>query len=145
MTRGFPATLVDTDTLSAIMRRHPVARAVAQAYLVQHHQWTLSLITRYEILRGLYAKNAKTQLTAFQRLCAANRLLPLSEEIVVQAAQMYGTLHRQGTLIGDADILIAATAQVHGLVVATNNTRHFERISGVQVTNWLDAAEYGTI
>ena len=39
--------------------------------------------------------------------------------------------------IGDADILIAATAIVHGYGVITNNERHFSRIKGLHIDNWL--------
>lgn len=138
MTESLPITLLDTDTLSAIMRRHPVAQATAHTYLVQHQRWTISQITRYEILRGLYAKGATTQLLTFNRLCAVSHVLPLSDEIITDAAQLYGTLHREGTLIGDADLLIAATARVHRMVLATNNTRHFQRITKLSLVNWLD-------
>jgi tRNA(fMet)-specific endonuclease VapC len=41
----------------------------------------------------------------------------------------------QPTLL-DADILIAATALEHGLLLATGNTAHLGRIPGLQVTNW---------
>jgi tRNA(fMet)-specific endonuclease VapC len=39
----------------------------------------------------------------------------------------------------DADILIAATAMKHGMVVVTDNTQHFKRIKGLKVENWLKA------
>ena len=55
----------------------------------------------------------------------------------MQATDIYADLYRRGTLIGDADILIAATALVHGLVVITNNGAHFRRITGLQLDNWL--------
>ena len=57
--------LLDTDTLSAIMRQNPLVLAKAQAYLVQHSRFTFSIITRSEILRGLKAKGANKQLKAF--------------------------------------------------------------------------------
>jgi tRNA(fMet)-specific endonuclease VapC len=60
-----PESLLDTDTLSGIMRQNPVALHHAQAYLSVYSQFTISAMTRYEILRGLKAKNATTQLLAF--------------------------------------------------------------------------------
>jgi predicted nucleic acid-binding protein len=42
-------------------------------------------------------------------------------------------------LIDDADILIAATALVHGYAVATNNEAHYRRISTLTIQNWLRA------
>lgn len=132
-----PPALLDTDTLSAIMRRDPRVLPRAAAYLAIHQRFTWSVITRYEVLRGLHARNATTQLAAFERLCAANDVLPLTDAAVVRAAAIYGDLHRRGALIGDADILIAATALTHDLALATNNGSHFGRIPGLTIENWL--------
>ncbi len=129
--------LLDTDTLSALFRRNPVVIAKAQAYLRTHQRFTFSMITRYEILRGLKAKRAMRQQAAFARFCAANRILPLTDVIAVQAAEIYADLYQRGELIGDADILIAATALVEGYGVITNNERHFGRIKGLNINNWL--------
>ena len=46
-------------------------------------------------------------------------------------------LKNQGKLIEDADILVAATAIYKELVVVTDNERHFRRIKGLEVENWL--------
>jgi len=40
--------------------------------------------------------------------------LPLTDAIVIRAATIYADLHQRGTLIGDADILIAATGSNTG-------------------------------
>ena len=129
--------LLDTDILSAIMRKNPSATLRARSYLEVHRQFTFSVITRYEVLRGLLAKGAAKQLAAFDRLCATSRVLPLTDSIIVQAATVYADLHRRGELISDADILIAATAITYGLAVVTNNEAHFRRIRDLQVVNWL--------
>jgi tRNA(fMet)-specific endonuclease VapC len=46
---------------------------------------------------------------------------------------------RTGKLVEDADILVAAKAMKHGMVVMTDNTEHFKRIRGLKVENWLKA------
>ena len=76
-------------------------------------------------------------MAAFDRFCAANHILPITDKIIVQAADIYADLHRRGELIGDADILIAASAMIHNLAVVTNNENHFGGIAGLQVENWL--------
>lgn len=131
------AALLDTDILSAVMRRQADAVSRARTYLAIHQRLTFSLITRYEILRGLHAKRATAQLAAFERLCDANTVLPLTDLIVTRAAKIYADLHRRGALIGDADILIAATALESDLIVVTNNTSHFDRITGLRLESWL--------
>lgn len=129
--------LLDTDTLSLVMRRHPSVLSKARLYLAEHGHFTISIITRYEVLRGLHAKGAVRQISNFDRFCARSAVLPVTEEVVVRAAEIYADLSRRGELIGDADILIAASALVHGLEVVTNNEDHFKRIRGLQVENWL--------
>jgi tRNA(fMet)-specific endonuclease VapC len=98
--------------------------------------YTISSITRYEVLKGLRASGATTKLRFFEQFCLQNEVLPLTEDILVRAADVYGDLHRRGALINDPDILIAATALVHGLVLITNNQKHFSRITGLQIDNW---------
>jgi predicted nucleic acid-binding protein len=46
-------------------------------------------------------------------------------------------LRKKGNLVEDADILIAATAMTNDLEVVTDNTRHFDRIDGLEISNWL--------
>jgi tRNA(fMet)-specific endonuclease VapC len=89
------------------------------------------------ILRGLKAKNAVAQLQAFDRLCAGSQIVPLTDAAVVKASEIYAELRRRGAPIGDADILIAASALVHGFGLVTNNEVHFNRIPGLVVENWL--------
>lgn len=130
--------LLDTDILSHLMRRQSDVVRHATSYVEEHGHFTLSIVTRFEILRGLAARSATRQRRAFDKLCAASHVLDIDEDVVVRAAAIYANLYRRGALIGDADILIAATALVNGLGVCTNNTRHFARITDLDVVNWLD-------
>jgi tRNA(fMet)-specific endonuclease VapC len=132
-----PEALLDTDTLSAVMKGNPLVLARARAYLAEHGSLALSIITRYEILRGLKAKNATSQVQAFDRLCGSCRIVSLTDEVVVRAAEIYAELKQRGEPIGDADILIGASALTQGLAVVTNNEDHFRRIPGLHVQNWL--------
>lgn len=132
-----PPALLDTDTLSEVMRgRDPAVRRRALEYLRTHGWFTFSLITRYEILRGLISKGALAQLRAFEQRCRASEVLPLTDPIIIRAAEIYADLKSRGELISDADILIAATASVHSLVLITNNVEHFRRIPSLQVQTW---------
>lgn len=129
--------LLDTDILSAIMRREAFAVEQARAYLAVHPKLSISLFTRYEILRGLKAKNATAQLKRFDVLCQSLQILPVTDAIIVRAADIYAHLYGRGQLIGDADIVIAATALEHGMVLATNNIKHHSHIQGLVLENWL--------
>jgi predicted nucleic acid-binding protein len=55
----------------------------------------------------------------------------------VRATDIYADLYRRGELIGDADILIAASALANGFAIVTNNEEHFKRVKNLEVVNWL--------
>ena len=48
-------------------------------------------------------------------------------------ARTRGELRRDGRLIPDLDLLIAATAIHHDLTLVTRNVRHIGRISALQI------------
>ena len=135
-----PPAMLDTDILSEIMRgRNPTVQERVLAYLAEYQRLSFSLITRYEILRGLKARHATRQILAFDELCYTNNVLPLTDPIVVRAAEIYANLKRQGQLIPDTDMLIAATALTYGLVLVTSNVAHFIRVTGLHAENWKEA------
>ncbi len=128
--------LFDTDTLSFYMKHYPKVVAVAQNYLQQYQYFSFSIITRFEILRGMKANGATTGLKNFDSLCSQNEIFELTDKIIVRAADIYADLYKRGQLVGDADILIAATALENNLPLVTNNEKHFNRIPGLQILNW---------
>lgn len=130
-------SLLDTDTLSEIMRgRDSNIVQKAREYLITHGQFRISIITRYEILRGLKAKQASRQITLFEERCRKSILYPLIDDIIVKASDIYAYLYNQGLLISDADILIASTALVNNLTLITGNLEHFNRIPGLVSQSW---------
>lgn len=58
----------------------------------------------------------------------------------LRAAAEYGRirseLERSGTLIGPNDMLIAAQARAHDVVLVTDNLTEFERVGRLRVENW---------
>ncbi len=58
------------------------------------------------------------------------------------AAREYGSirahLKRQGSLIGNNDLLIVAHARSLGATLVTNNVREFNRVPGLAVENWVE-------
>jgi predicted nucleic acid-binding protein len=45
-------------------------------------------------------------------------------------------LQKRGNPIDDMDLMIAATAMNHGLVLVTDKEKHFKKITGLTVVNW---------
>jgi tRNA(fMet)-specific endonuclease VapC len=62
--------------------------------------------------------------------------LPWDEAAATQFATVAADLHKAGTPIGSMDAMIAGHAIAAGAVFVTNNSRHFERVAGLNVENW---------
>ena len=71
--------------------------------------------------------------------CEKFMVLPISHAIRTFAAEK-ARLWNIGRKIADFDLLIGATAIHHGLILVTNNTRHFEQMQSLQLENWMYVA-----
>jgi tRNA(fMet)-specific endonuclease VapC len=108
----------------------------ASDYLQQGHQFSLSAMTRYEIIRGLKHKRATRQLKNFDRFCTNSIVYPVSEPILDRAADLWVLGERGGHPHRDADLIIAATALENGCDLVTGNTAHFTWIAGLHLEDW---------
>ena len=66
------------------------------------------------------------------------RVIPITNSLRTYAAEKTN-LEQSGMPLDDFDLLIAATAEANGLVLVTNNTKHFSRISTLQLVDWTVA------
>jgi len=131
------AALLDTDALNEVLKqKNAVVVQHAAQYLSEHGQFAISSISRYEVLRGLKEKNATSQLTRFGTFCEKTLVLPVTDEILEAAADLWATGRRHGLTAKDADLIIAATALHHGRTLITGNTAHFVWVPGLQIGNW---------
>ncbi len=130
--------LLDTNIVSAFIRGQEAVLSYARNYLQLHERFTLSTVTYYEIARGIKAISSREKYSIFRKFMAECELIDFDRRIADRAAQIYSTLRRKGLLVEDADILIAATALEHDLNMVTGNTRHFMRIEGLTLENWLE-------
>ncbi|WP_375417931.1 type II toxin-antitoxin system VapC family toxin [uncultured Hymenobacter sp.] len=129
-------TLLDTDTLTYFMKGHPLVVARAISYIEQNKELNINLLTQYEAMHGLLYKDARAQLPRLEELLSRYRVLPLTNESVRLSATIYADLKRQGQPLMHTDVLIAGIAMANGMQLATNNTKHFERVEGLQLVNW---------
>ena len=61
-----------------------------------------------------------------------------SDEVSERFGEVKGALLTAGRPLEDFDIAIAAHALAEGATLVTANTRHFERIAGLTLENWLE-------
>jgi toxin FitB len=73
-----------------------------------------------------------------------DRILPLGEDVLVDALKLATRAHRKRRGAPLADVLIAATARVHDLTVVTRNTRDFMGLEVPLLNVWTGKAFEGT-
>lgn len=62
--------------------------------------------------------------------------LPFDDHAAELAGHARAELEKAGTPIGPNDLLIAAIALAHGLIVVTHNVREFGRVPWLRVEDW---------
>lgn len=87
----------------------------------------ISSITLLEVLRGI---EDKKRIQIRQLLEESYSVLNLDNSIIEAYCRIYRHLKEEGDLLPDADLIIAATAMAHGLVLETND-EHFQRLKGI--------------
>lgn len=128
--------MLDTDTCSYIMKRsHPMVLKRLQALPVS--DVCMSVISKAELIYGVEVSPRHAQdaaaLAAFLPYVEA---LEFADDAAVHYAEIRADLKKQGALIGANDLFIAAHARALGLVLVTNNTAEYERVSNLKLENW---------
>ncbi len=98
----------------------------------------LPFITVSELYYGAYkSQRMEANLQLVRSLTEQLTVLESDETISELFGELKAGLETNGMIIDDADLYIAACAKVHGLTLVTNNTKHFKRIKGLKLENWV--------
>jgi tRNA(fMet)-specific endonuclease VapC len=131
--------MLDTDTCSYIMRDR------AEPILKKLHEKSssgdvicMSVITYQELRYG--AERVDTN-KYHERIDAICERIDYVADWGTEQADMFATtqvtLFKAGSPIGFADTMIAAHAITLPAVLVTNNIKHFSKVDGLMVENWL--------
>ena len=98
----------------------------------------LPFITVSELYYGAYkSQRTEANLQLVRSLTEQLTVIESDEAISELFGELKAGLEKNGMIIDDADLYIAACAKVHGLTLVTNNTKHFKRIKGLKLENWV--------
>lgn len=129
--------LIDTDIISYFLKGNEKVFLRFQEYLKDFDRINISIITYYEVVSGLTFKNAEKQLQIFEEFCSTATIINLSKDSIKVAAKIFANQRKKGKSVDDIDILIAGIAISNDLVLVTNNTKHFGKIDGLEIDNWI--------
>ena len=94
----------------------------------------LSVVALAELYEGVhYSRDPEESERKLNDFLDSVSIVGLDEETARIFGRERGRLRRAGEIIGDMDLLIAATALQYDLTLLTNNRRHFERIDGLRI------------
>jgi toxin FitB len=133
--------LLDTNVISELRRLRPHGAVLAWLRSISDADLYLSAVTIGELQAGVEVTReqnldkAMEIETWIEQIASAYNVLPMDARTFRCWAQF---LHRRPSALAQ-DVMIAATAKVHNLTVATRNVRDFERF-GVPTLNPFKAA-----
>ena len=131
--------LFDTDIITNIFKKKPSPALLARLAATPRNQQHISTITISEIVYGACKSDRPAHhLRNLQDiLLPAVNLLAFDSKAAFVCGQIRADLEKAGTPLPLADLEIAAIARANKLVLVSGNTRHFVRIPGLTVENWL--------
>jgi len=129
--------LLDTDTIIYILKGHPVAEKNLRRYY--HDPIKLCIVTLMELYYGAYkSQKVTSNLAKIKTLENTLEILPLGQVMVEIFGKQKSHLEKSGTPLDDFDLILGCCALSHNLILVTNNTKHFKKMEGLKVVNWLE-------
>ena len=119
--------LVDTNVLSELPRPRPDPRVLS--WLQGQSAIAISVVSVEELVFGVArapaARRPKLNRWLDSVLDAAAQILDVTAGVARAAGELRASREAAGRRVAQADMLIAATAVIHGLTLATRNVRDF--------------------
>ena len=132
--------LLDTNILSELIKRHTNSHVLSRLGSKPSHTLFTSSICIMELRFGSALREDFE--TFWQRIVkeviSRVNIIPIGEKEALATGDILADLRKSGNTIGLEDVLIAASAITNQYTVVTADTRHFSRIKGLQVENWLE-------
>ena len=126
--------LLDTCICIALLKKNP--NVIQHIREVGINNCKISDITLAELYFGAFKSGKEKHFND------VSEISKLFVHYPIQYTRKYGEirwrLEKQGLRVGDMDMFIAATALEEDLTLVTGNVKHFERIQGLKIENWMD-------
>lgn len=129
--------LLDTSVYCQRLKPKPLPHVVRRWQSLGDVSLCISAICEAELRFGL-AKRDSVRLWTEYRMFLENKLviLPVDKQVSDVYGNLKSAMGRKGKPRDEFDLLIAATAIHHNLILATVNVRHFSGIDGLVIEDW---------
>jgi tRNA(fMet)-specific endonuclease VapC len=131
--------LLDTNILSELIKKRPSSHVLSQLSSKPAHTLFTSCICIMELRFGsALREDSEVFWTKINKeIISRVNTVSIGSKEAFTAGDILADLRKKGHFIGLEDVLIAASAVANQYIVVTANTRHFSRIKGLKVENWL--------
>jgi tRNA(fMet)-specific endonuclease VapC len=128
--------LIDTDIIiNSIKGNKKVNQRIGDYAAIPK---AISIITFGELLYGAKKSIQRDKNTSIvYRLAEIFPIVGITRSTIEAFTDVKMALETKGERIEDFDLLIAATALSLNYTLVTNNTKHYKRIEGLQLENWM--------
>lgn len=127
--------VLDTDTCVAILRGN---QGVIERRAASEDEVVTTWITAAEFHHGAAKSVAREKNLALVRsFLGTLSILGLDDASAQILGEAKALLERQGQRPADVDLIIGAIAASKQATVVTGNLRHYQRIPGVTVEDWI--------
>jgi predicted nucleic acid-binding protein len=129
--------LLDTSVFSQPIKDKPLPSVIDRWSNLHENAFCTSAICLAETLQGLRQRDSLKYWRRYRELLENQYpILSFNASVADTFSVLAADMRRQGKPKPVIDLLIAATACLHGLVLATLNVRDFAEIPGLTVEDW---------
>lgn len=129
--------LLDTNICIYIIKQKPPS-VLAKFQSLQIGSVAMSMVTFGELqYSALRSNNAQKALDILQELKAYIPVLAMSDTVADEYADIRANLAKNGQMIGNNDLWIAAHARDMGHTLVSNNIKKFKRVENLALENWV--------
>jgi tRNA(fMet)-specific endonuclease VapC len=132
--------LLDTDVLSDLIKPRPSTALLNRLVGIPLERQYTSAITLGELLYGVLIRGVQGERLREKietEIIRNLTVLPFDDVAARAYARIRAELDMAGEPIGEPDTRIASIGVVNDLTLVTGNIRHFARVPGLRVVNWL--------
>ena len=127
--------LLDTDVCIELLRGNFNVIERRQGY---DEKVAICFMTVAELFYGAEKSNYKSKNTnLITQFLLTVDIIHSDLEILIKFGKLKALLGKDGNILSDADIFIAATAIAKCNMLITGNVNHFKRIEELRIENWI--------
>ena len=129
--------LLDTNICIYILKNKPI-KVLEKFKNFSIGELKISSITVAELYFGAYNSSyIEKNISIIEKFLIPFEIINFDEKAAIEYGKIKSKLKKDGNIIGELDMQIAAIAISNNFILVTNNTKEFERVENLKFENWF--------